>query len=247
MDTALFVGMSGAKEAMRSLQMVSNNLANSNTIGFRGDYEIIKSYPTIDNPMQTRIYSAPEKTYSDFNSGPILETGNELDVAVSGSGFIAVQTKEGKEGLTRAGNLRVNEQGMLTTSKGELVLGTKGVIVIPPANHVEISESGIVSAQLKGQNAKDSVQIGTIKLVDPALADIQKGADGLFYLGENATAVASDTVKLIPGAVEGSNVNPVKGLTQLIEISRTFEMHAKLMHAIEENAGKSNQLLDVTE
>lgn len=246
-DTALFVGMSGAKEAMHSLQVISNNLANANTIGFRADYETIKSLPVTSDAKETRVYSAPDRTYSDFKPGAIMKTGSDLDVALSGPGFIAVQTKEGKEAYTRAGNLRITPQGVLVTQRGDIVLGSTGVITIPQATKIHIGERGGVSAQLIGDGEKDLTELGSIKLVDAPPSQLQKGEDGLFYLAEGATAMPSDKVTLVSGALEGSNVDPVRALTEIIDISRQFEMHTKLMRALEDNTMKANQLLEVSE
>jgi flagellar basal-body rod protein FlgF len=247
MDSAIFVGMSGAKEAMRSIQMISNNLANSNTTAFKADYETIKSITTNQHRLQTRVYSASDKTYSDFKPGPIINTGNDLDIAVSGRGFIAVQSKDGREGYTRAGNLQINKEGLLVTGKGDLVLGAKGVINVPPATRVHIGERGMVSAQLRGENERELADLGMIKLVDVPPNLLAKGEDGLFYLPENGTALHSESVKIVSGALEGSNVDPVRSLTELIDTSRKFEMHTKLIKSIEDNTNRSNQLLNITE
>jgi len=246
-DSALFVGMSGAKQSMRALQVISNNLANANTIGFKADYETLKSFPTSDDNMQTRVLSASDRTYSDFKAGPIMATGSPFDVALSGPGFIAVQTPEGKEAYTRAGNLRMTPQGVLTTQRGDLVLGAKGVLIIPPSTRIHIGERGMVSAQLQGQSELELTEIGSMKLVEAATDQLQKGEDGLFYLADDGVAVASDNVRLVSGALEGSNVDPVKELTEIMDITRQFEMHTKLMRSIEENSTKSNQLLDISE
>ena len=246
-DTALFVGMTGAKQSMHALRIISNNLANANTLGFRADYETIKTIPTNQNRMQTRVYSGPDKTYSDFKPGPMIETGGDLDIAINGPGFIAVQTKEGKEAYTRAGNLQITKDGLVVTGKGDMVIGSNGVITIPPAARVSIGERGIISVQPLGQSPNELTTVGTIKLVDIPNSQLQKGADGLFYLAEGASALASNSVKITSGALEGSNVDPVRALTELIDISRHFEMHTKMMRSIEDNSGKSNQLLNITD
>ena len=246
-DTALFVSMSGAKETMRSLQIITNNLANANTIGFRADYESMKPFTANQNAMQTRVYSSAGSTYSDFSQGPIIDTGNDLDIALSGPGFIAVQTKDGKEAYTRAGNLKVTQDGVVVTGKGNVVLSDKGVINIPLSTKVSINEHGEVSARLLGQSETQITRLGNIRLVDVPVNALRKGEDGLFHLmDENTSAIPSTTVKVTQGALEGSNVDAVMALTQLIDTSRQFEMHTKAMKSIEEDSVKSNQLLDVT-
>ena len=244
-DTALFVGMSGAKETMRSLQIISNNLANANTIGFQADYETMKSYSDNQQRMQTRAYSTGGSSHSDFKQGPIIETGDDLDIAIVGPGFIAVQTKDGKEAYTRAGNLKITPDGLLLTNKGDMVLSDKGILTVPLATKISINDFGELSAHLPGESETEMAKLGNIKLVDLPVNALQKGEDGLFYLTDDSSKPNTDhAVKIRSGALEGSNVDSVMALTQLIEISRQFEMHTKLMKTIEDNSAKSNQLLD---
>lgn len=247
-DKALFVDMTGAKEAMRGLRIVANNLANANTIGFQADFEMMKSQSAESGKsFQTRVHAVGDKTYSDFNHGPMLTTGRDLDIAIEGKGFIAVQAKDGSEAYTRAGNLNISPEGFLVTSAGELVLGEAGVIAMPEATHMNIGQDGTITAQLKGQSEHELATLGRIKLVDVPTKSIQKGQDGLFrQMDGSQSAQHSSDVKLLAGALEGSNVDPVNALTQLIDLSRQFELHSKLMKTVEENTMKSNQLLDAT-
>jgi flagellar basal-body rod protein FlgF len=248
-DSALFVGMSGAQQAMRTLQVLSNNLANTNTVGFRADYELVKTQSATGdvNPNETRFYSGVDKTYSDFKSGPMIETGEALDIAINGTGFIAVQTKEGKEAYTRAGNLQLTKDGFVVTARGDLVLGSAGVINIPPAQKISIGETGTISAQLLTESENELTELGSIKLVDIPYDKLQKGEDGLFHLTEESAVKASTSVRLYTGFLEGSNVDPVKALVDLIDITRQFEIHSKMISTVDDNAKKSNQLLNITE
>lgn len=245
-DKALFLGSNGAGSSMHQLEIVTNNLANVNTTGFREDYEAVKQFQMKDksgNPART--FAASGQTFSDFRPGPMIQTGRNLDVAVSGKGFIAVQSKmKGKEGYTRAGDLQLTTDGFLTTRSGDFVMGSGGPIQIPQSTNINIGADGSISAIVKGQTTP--ITVSRIKLVDPPISDMQKGTDGLFYLTSDAgTIKQSDLVKLVPGAIEGSNVNPVETLTSLIELSRQFQMHTNLMKNIEDNATKANQLLQL--
>ncbi|MFI4918040.1 MAG: flagellar basal body rod protein FlgF [Legionellales bacterium] len=243
-DRGIFLSMSGAKGSMQQLGIISNNLANANTIGFRADYEAIKSDQSTQK--STRSYSLPERTYSDFRSGPMSVTGRALDVAVEGPGFIAVQTKEGKEAYTRAGNLDINAQGFLVTARGDLVLGTSGILSIPKAQSLTIDRVGQVAVVGQGESNKDLAVVGQIKLVDVPVDQLQKGADGLFHIIGDGNAKESKTVRLAPETLEGSNVNTVKSMVDLIDLSRQFEMHSRLIKSLEDNTARSNQLLDIT-
>lgn len=243
-DKALFIGTSGAKNSVHELEIITNNLANINTTGFREDYQVMKQYQ-VDKKQkrQSRAYSVMQKTYSDFKSGPILHTDRTLDVAISGKGFIAVQSKSGKEGYTRAGDLQI-KNGILTTQNGEIVLGTSGVINMGNAQKFSIGSDGTISARLPGE--RNLITINQIKLVDPPVDQLEKGKDGLFYLPGDASALKrNNDITLISGALEGSNVNPVVTLTDLIEVSRQFEMHTDLMKTIKEDATKANEILEL--
>lgn len=242
-DKALFIDASGAKDSMHELEMISNNLANLNTIGFRADYQTTKQAPVNDDPNQTRVYSTIDRNYSKFDAGPITNTGRDLDIALAGPGFISVQSNTGQEGYTRAGDLQLRK-GFLTTHSGDLVLGSSGPISIPEqAQRINISKDGFISVKLVGQT--DMVQIDRIKLANPNIAQLNKGNDGLFYLPEGENAKLDPSLRLTPGALEGSNVNAVQTLTDLIDLSRRFEFHTHLMNEFKDSASKANQMLNV--
>lgn len=243
MDKALYIGTSGANNSMHQLEILTNNLANINTVGFRGDYELMKQYDVSSNGQKIRSYSMIDKTYSDFKPGPIIRTGRDLDVALSESGFITVQAQSGKEGYTRAGDLQI-KNGFLTTQSGHLVKGDSGLINVGNAEHVTIGTDGTVSIRTAGEHKL--INVGRIKLVNPSLKDLQKGTDGLFYASNGSDVKYDPKLKLTTGALEGSNVNPVETLTNLIELSREFEMHSNLMKTMSEDASKSNQILSLS-
>src|SRR5579885_2839521 len=130
MDKSLYISMNSAYNAMRQLEVMTNNLANVNTTAFRADSTYVQQQPVKETGMQSRVYSKLDKTYTDFKKGSILSTDRDLDIALDGDGFIAVQSKSGKEAYTRAGSLQL-KNGVLTTQSGELVLGNGGAINIP--------------------------------------------------------------------------------------------------------------------
>ena len=241
-DKALFLGTNGAKAAMHRLELITNNLANVSTTGFRADYEMMKNNQVGKNDKSSRAYSEISGTFSDFHQGPILKTGRDLDVAISGDGFIAVQTAAGKEAYTRAGDLQI-KNGLIMTQAGEVVLGNGGVMNVSGALRVNVGADGTVSLQRRGETTMSVAN--RIKLVKPKVADLKKGPDGLFYSLNGSAMRQDDSVKLVTGAIEGSNVNPVETLTSLIDLSRNFEMNTNLMKSIESNAQKANELLSL--
>lgn len=241
MDKALFLGTHGAKNSMRQLEILTNNLANVNTTGFRADHEAMRQLNANNKGQQTRTYSVVDKTYTDFKQGPIIHTDRSLDVAINGEGFISVQTKSGQEAYTRAGDLQLTTDGLLVTKTGDVVLGTSGVINTGRAQKVSISSDGTVSVLLPGQ--QDPVSINRIKLTKPQTNQLQKGTDGLFYATGDTPALQDNKIRLVIGSLEGSNVNPVESLTNLIELSREFELHTNLMKTMQSDASKANQIL----
>lgn len=244
MDKALYIGTSGAKGEMHKLQMLSNNLANVNTTGFREDFETMKSIPVHAKGQQTRVYSGTASSYANFSHGPMITTGRDLDVALEGDGFFAVQSKTGREGYTRAGDFEIRNS-VLTTHSGDVVMGTSGVVSIPgEAESLHIGSDGTISAKMKG--AAQPVTINRLKLTNPPLHEMQKGTDGLFYLANGASARPDEKLKITTGTLEGSNVNTVQTLTELIELSRNFEMHTSLMKTLQTSASQANQIMSLS-
>lgn len=243
-DRALFTAMSGEKSSMEGMQIAAANLANVNTPGYRADYPLVASHVLDGNSAQNaRVLSYDGSTYSDFEPGPIGYTGNSLDVAISGEGFIAVQNKDGKEGYTRAGNFRLNQDGLLTSSRGNLILGIDGPITVPQAKRVSINKDGAVLALPIGETEKDIVEVGRLKLVKPDVTKLIKGEDGMFYINGEGQSEASDSVNLVPEFLEGSNIDAVRTLVDLIDVSRRFEFHGKLAKSVDDKGFSCNSLL----
>lgn len=242
MDKALYLGMASQKNSMKELEIITNNLANTNTPGFRADYEIIKQNAINNTDFETRVYPSVGRSYSDFKQGPVLRTERDLDVAISGPGFFSIQTNQGKEGYTRNGNFEISNDGFLTTSKGEIVLGTDGAINLANADQVHISDNGTVSMRPRDQ--LEMVFVGKLKLVNPDTTKIEKGNDGKFYTIDDARVDADDTIKVASRSLEGSNVSPVDTLIHLIDLSRKFEIQSNIIKNLDDIATSSNRLLD---
>lgn len=243
MDRMLYIAMSGARETMRSQALNTNNLANASTTGFRADLATAVSMPLYGPGQASRVYGVTEGNGVDQTPGALQRTGNELDVAVKGDGWIAVQAPDGGEAYTRAGDLRVDAYGMLTTGAGHPVMGDGGPIAIPPYGKLDIGADGTISVQPLGQGVNALAVVDRIKLVKLPPAQVTKGEDGLVRLRGGGRAEADASVTLVSGALEASNVNAVESMVQLIELARQYETQVKMMKTAEENDASAAQLL----
>lgn len=247
MDKALYISMTGAKHNMLAQTSHANNMANINTTGFRADFAQARSMGVYyGDGLPTRAYALTETPATNFEQGPMIQTGQELDVAINGAGFIAVQAPDGTEAYTRAGNLQLDANGILRTGTGLAVLGNGGPIALPPLDAVSIGRDGTVSVVAEGQGPETSAEVDRIKLVNPELSTLVKKADGLLHARVEENVVADAAVSLSSGMLEGSNVNAVSEFTDILSLSRQYEMQIKLMKTVEENSEASARLLQVS-
>lgn len=247
MDRALYIAMTGAKNNMLAQTSHANNMANINTTGFKADFEQSRSMGVYYGDGQpTRAYALTESPAADFEPGTMIATGNPLDIAIQGQGFIAVQAPDGSEAYTRAGDLNVDANGVLRTGGGLAVMGNGGPITLPPSSKIEIGSDGTISLIALGQGVETMVDTDRIRLVDPDLKNLKKGEDGLFRQRDGLTAQVSAQVRVKSGTIEGSNVNAVSEFTQILTLSRQYEMQIKLMKTAEDNSSASAQLLQVS-
>ncbi len=244
MDRMLYLAMNGASQTLKSQTVNAQNLANAHVSGFRADLATFSESPIQGPGLPTRVNAVASDQGVNFQAGAIMTTGRDLDVAINGEGWLAVQDPEGNEAYTRAGNLRISANGLLLTGSGQTVIGNSGgPISIPPAEKIAIGADGTISIRPVGQDANGLVTVDRIKLVLPENSELQKGADGLMHLPDNRIAEADAAVSLTSGALEGSNVNAVDALVDMISLSRQFEMQIKMMQVAKENDQASAQLL----
>ena len=241
MDRLIYTSMTGAKHLFNRQAVLANNLANASTPGFRADLVAQRAVPTQGGAPGARIFSLETTTGSDFTPGPMLATGRALDVAVQGSGWIAVQGLDGNEAYTRAGNLQVNVDGTLTLPNGLPVLGDGGPITVPADAKLQIAADGTISA--KTANSPTVNQVGRLKLVNPEANALTKGLDGLFRTRNGEPADADPNVRVADGTLEGSNVNVVEAMVGMIAAARQFEMQMKMLAVAEQNEQKAGSLL----
>lgn len=245
MDRLLYIAMNGAKQVMRAQAVNANNLANVSTTGFRADMMAAQERPVEGPGYKTRVYSESVQSGVDFTEGAIITTGNDLDIAINGEGFLAVQSMDGTEAYTRAGDLRISADGQLFTGSGNPVLGNGGPIALPPFDKLEIGGDGTISIRPVGQEVSSLAVLDRIKLVKPEPDQLERNSEGLLQLkGEGAQTVAADaSITIVSGALESSNVNSIASMVSMIEYSRQYEMQIKMMKEADDNAASSMQVM----
>ncbi|HEX7817106.1 flagellar basal-body rod protein FlgF [Dyella sp.] len=246
MDRSVYVAMTGATQIMRAQDAVAHNLANASTVGFKSQLDAFQSVPVLGQGLGTRINAVAQGIGADTAQGPISTTGRSLDVSLQGSGWIAVQTPDGGEGYTRAGDLQMTADGGLTDSRGNPVLGNSGPINLPDTAKVVIGSDGTISTVPLGQGPETIATVDRIKLVNPDAAQMQMGSDGLMHMSDGSQAANDDTVRLTSGTLEGSNVNPSTELVKMISLSRQYEMQVKSIRTSEDDADSAKQLLQAS-
>ena len=245
MDRLIYTAMTGAKHALEQQATTSHNLANATTTGFRAQIDQFRAVPVQGAILPTRAFVVDSTTGSDFRAGAVQHTGRDLDMAVQGEGWIAVQAADGSEAYTRNGSLKLDENGVLLTRDGLQVMGDGGPLAIPPGRNVAVGKDGTISLVPDGSAATGLTSIGRMKLVNPPPGDLVRGDDGLFRLKDGGAADVDPKVTLIGGALESSNVNVVDEMVNMISLARQFDMHMKLLQNAENNDSKAAQLLSM--
>jgi flagellar basal-body rod protein FlgF len=234
MDNPTYVTLSAQLALQKQLEVVANNVANTNTSGFKADRQLFQSYvEQLDAPGGSIAFVQDRATYIDQQSGPLQSTGNPLDVAIQGAGYLAVAAPQGTL-YTRDGRLHSAADGTLVDSGGRPVLAPDGTQIQLPENwtNLQILGDGTVMVTLPGPMALPQVvgQIGAFLPNDPL--GLRKSGSGLFTAPAGAMQPvdpdASDA-RIIQGVLEGSTVEPVKEIANMTQVSRAYEALAMLL------------------
>jgi len=246
MDRSLFIAATGTRELMRRQDIQSNNLANAATPGFRAELAAQRTAPVSGgNLLATRAFAVESASGADMTPGAMTATGRTLDVAIQGDGWLAVQTPNGGEAYTRGGSLSVSQNGQLVDSAGRPVVGEGGAIAIPPDSDVDIAYDGTVTTIAANDRAQAQI-VGRIKLVNPTRAQLSRGEDGVFRSASGQPLQVDATVRLAAGMIEGSNVNPIEAMVNMIAGARHFEMQTQFIENTKQNQQAATQLLSLT-
>lgn len=245
MDKLIYVAMTGAKHNLLQQGIAAHNLANVGTTGYREETAAFRALPAAGDGAPTRVYAVETTTGANQAPGAIQSTGRDLDIAVQGRGWIAVEARDGTEAYTRNGSFELSPEGILQTRTGLNVLSEGGPMSVPANHAITVARDGTVSAVPQGQSLANVIVVGRIKLVDPPGTNLVKGTDGLFRTADHKPAETSQSVALVPGALEASNVNAVEAMVTMISLARQFEMQMKLLQNAESNDRSASQLLSV--
>jgi flagellar basal-body rod protein FlgF len=238
MDRMIYLSMTGAKATMQRQEVLAHNLANASTPGFRAELTAFRAVPVLGQGAATRVYALESTPGYNAEPGPVQATGRNLDVAMKGNTWLAVQGLDGTEAYTRTGALDVNNEGVLITKTGLTVLGDGGPITVPANAQVQIAPDGTISAAVG--NAKPQ-SVGKLKLVTPE-SPLQRGEDGLFRAA-NGDLSADPEARVQDSALEGSNVSPVETMIAMIAAARQFEQQMKMVHSAQEKEQAGTKLL----
>jgi flagellar basal-body rod protein FlgF len=243
MDRLVYVAMSGAKETLRAQAANNHNLANANTNGFKADLSAFQTRNVVGAGLPSRAYATDDVLGWDSSSGSLDATGRDLDVAIKGPGWMAVQASDGTEAYTRAGDLHVDPDGSLLTATGNPVLGDSGPINVPAYSSINIGSDGSVSVVPRGQTPMTISTVGRIKLVNPTQDQVARGSDGLFRSTTGQQLESDASVHLVSGTLESSNVNIAETMANMIELARSYEVQVKAMKTAEDTGAESTRLL----
>ena len=235
MDRLVFNSSAAIREQATVRQSLVNELANVATTGFKRSYEVaLRSVKAEGDGFDTRYQSqAVADQMIQLNPGPVMATGRPLDIAITGKAVLGVQAENGELAFSRRGDLRLGVNGTLEDGQGRLVLGQGGPVTVPPGFLVSVNADGTIFANDPAQPAAPGVFIDQLLLRDASQVDLRRRADGLFMVDGQPPgsdfASGPEAPRLIPQALEGSNVNAVTTMVKLMDHSRTFEAQIRVI------------------
>lgn len=236
MENTTLIALSRQMTLERQLDVVANNVANVGTNGYKSDSSLFEEY--LRSGAHEDNFSGSDRrvsfvhdraTIRDLSQGPLENTKNPLDVAISGNGFFTIQTPGG-ERYTRDGRFQINSQGQLVNSSGYPVLGANGVITFQPTDHdIKITDDGTITV-LEGTITQTDSLRGKLKLTSFANPQqLQKQGSNLFSAPANVVGQADTKSTVKEGFIERSNVNAIAEMSRMLEITRTYQNISNLL------------------
>lgn len=242
MDHIIYTAMTGATAAAGRQAVLSNNLANASTHGFRAELSAFRSVPLNGPGSSSRVFALETTRGHSDSAGPAQRTGRALDAMARDNAWFAVQALDGTEAYTRSGAFEVTSTGTLVTSQGLPVLSDGGApIDVPPGAEIALGDDGTISARVGNQ---PPTNVGRLKLATPDPLDpLKRGDDGLFRPASGEPMPNDPNARMASGALEGSNVNAVETMVGMIQVARQFEVQMRLLQLAEAGDKSASQLL----
>ena len=245
MDKALYVAMTGARATLQAQGTVSHNLANADTAGFKAALANTEAFRIQGGTHASRIDAMHVDAGFDSRTGAQRVTGNPLDVSLRPDRWLAVQSPDGGEAYTRAGNLSLTPNGQLVTGGGHPLVDDEGMpLALPPHQALDIGDDGTISIVPLGEGPQTMAIVGRLRVVEATPDRLARGLDGLMRNTDPQTPLAQAPGEVMAtGTLETSNVNAAGALVQMIQLQRQFEMQVKLIQRGDDNAQAANSLL----
>jgi len=244
MEKYVYISGASMRLQMDNQRMIAAGLANQNTVGFKRDYGIVSSTYFNQDDASDRVFPSRGNSSVDLESGKIIPTDNPLDVSIEGDGFFVGKTTSGDSVLTRRGDMRMGPDRILRNGEGLAMQGDGGDITIPPAQSIEITHDGSVAVVPPGADTNAApVVVGRLQLVQATADNVQKGPDGLLRLKDNSAPASDANITLNTKGLESSNINSIDSMVEMLNSSRTFEIHVKLLATAKELDDQTAKLM----
>ena len=229
MDRLIYTALSGMQSSMNRQRVIASNMANAQTVGFRAELLDQRPVTVEGDSLEVRAMQNAEVRGAIMDPGPVVETGNPLDVAIQGAALLAVQAEDGSEAYTRRGDLSVSPTGLLVNGEGLPVMSEAGPITVPLGGKLSIAPDGMVTVADPAAPDQPPQEAGRIKLAGWQGSPISKGLDGLFRVEGGGVLPTDEQARLVSGSLEQSNVKPTEVLVEMIDAQRLFAMRTKLI------------------
>lgn len=240
MNPILFTAAKGAERVMYAQEVRANNLAHTNTVGFKSLIEFSSPMPVGGSGFQSSVTTRTNSATNNFQEGTKVNTQRDLDVAITGSGFFTLEGEGGKEVYTRAGDFHLDSDGNLMRGPFA-VIGENGPIQVPENQKVQISDDGFVSIIPVGGGA--SLGVDQLKLVNPEVKTMTLDRSGQFVSTTGQNLPMAEDVTIKTGFLESSNVSGTEELVSIMSLSRQYEMQVKVMAAANEISKIGNKII----
>ncbi len=250
MDKLIFNAANLVAQQAVNRQMLTNELANVSTTGFKTSFaatlQAVKADgPGFDSRIQSRIV---ERDLIDLKAGSLMVTGNPLDIAMQDATVMGVQAPNGELAFTRRGDLRVNASGVLETGSGEIVRGEDGPITMPLGFTYTILQDGTIFARNPAQaGTQTGEQVGKLLLRDASTVQLRRRQDGLYGMDGRPPGTDIPVTQKVPSvvsqALEGSNVSAIESMAKMIDHARTFESQIRIIKEAKDLDGSGSTMI----